>query len=248
MKLTVLGCSGTFPAVDTGCSAYLLEHEGFRVLLDMGGGAVSELQRHGGLFDLDAIFLSHLHADHCLDVVGYTYARRYAPGGMPPALPLYGVAGTLERIAAAGAWPVTAGLEGAYEVHTIVPGHSEIGPFSVDLAAMNHPVECLGSRWTAGGRSLTYSGDTGITDDLVSLAKGTDLALFEATWYDDDANPPGVHLTAGETGDHAARAGVERLLLTHITPWGDRQRSYEEARRRFTGDLDVATRGVVYDI
>ena len=82
----------------------------------------------------------------------------------------------------------------------------------------------------------------------VGLAKGTDLALFEASWYDEDENPPGVHLTAGECGDHAARAGVERLLLTHITPWGDRQRTYEQARRHFTGDLDVATRGVVYDI
>lgn len=248
MKLTVLGCSGTFPGPDTGCSAYLLQHEGFTVLIDVGSGAIGELQHHADLFGVDAVFLSHLHADHCLDLVGYTYARRYCPGEPPPVLPVYGPAGTRARLSEAGGWPAADRLEEVYDFRTVTAGRLEIGPFTVDLATMNHPVRCHGSRWSAGGRSLTYSGDTGVCDELVSLAQGTDLALFEASWYDGDENPPGVHLTGRQAGEHAARAQAERLLLTHITPWGDRQRSYEEASPAFRGALDVAVRGVVYEV
>ena len=93
MKLTVLGSAGTFPGPDSPCSAYLVEHEGFRLLLDFGPGSLGPLQRHLGLLDLDAVYLSHLHADHCLELVTYSYARRYHPDGNPPSLPVYGPAG-----------------------------------------------------------------------------------------------------------------------------------------------------------
>ncbi len=98
MRLTVLGCAGTFPGPRSGCSSYLVEHDGFRLLLDAGNGAVGALQRHGGLLDLDAVLLSHLHADHCVDLVAYAYARIYPPAGPPPPLPVYGPGGTEERL------------------------------------------------------------------------------------------------------------------------------------------------------
>lgn len=81
MKLTVVGCSGSFPSAESACSSYLVEADGFRLLLDMGNGALGELQRHIGLYDLDAIFLSHLHADHCIDMCGYFVARYYRHEG-----------------------------------------------------------------------------------------------------------------------------------------------------------------------
>jgi len=81
MKLTVVGCSGSFPSAESACSSYLVEADGFRLLLDMGNGALGELQRHCGLYDLDAIFLSHLHADHCIDMCGYFVARYYRHEG-----------------------------------------------------------------------------------------------------------------------------------------------------------------------
>ena len=89
MRLTIIGCSGSFPGPDSPASCYLLEAEGFRMLIDLGNGALGVLQRHAGLFDIDAICLSHLHADHCLDLASYWVARRYAPGGPKPPIPVY---------------------------------------------------------------------------------------------------------------------------------------------------------------
>jgi len=96
MQLTVLGCAGTYPAPDSPCSSYLLEAQGYRLLLDLGSGAVGALARHhpgGDLRDIDAALISHLHGDHWLDLVPYAYARRYAPGGAAPPLPVYSPSG-----------------------------------------------------------------------------------------------------------------------------------------------------------
>ena len=83
MKLTVVGCSGSFPSAESACSSYLVEADGFRLLLDMGNGALGELQRHCGLYDLDAIFLSHLHADHCIDMCGVLRGALLPPRRRP---------------------------------------------------------------------------------------------------------------------------------------------------------------------
>ena len=98
MRLTVLGCSGTYPGPDSPCSGYLVEHDGFRLVLDLGPGALGPLQRAIGLLDVDAVYVSHLHADHCTDLVGMSYARRYHPDGMPAPLPLYGPTGLRDRL------------------------------------------------------------------------------------------------------------------------------------------------------
>ncbi len=244
----MLGCSGTFPGPHSGCSSYLLRDDGFTLLVDAGSGAVGALQEHAQLFGVDAVFLSHLHADHCLDLVSYTYARRYDPAGAHPTLPVFGPEGTAARLAQAGGWGQQDGLAKVYDFRTVEAGSTEIGPFRVDLARTNHPVLCHAARFTSGGRSLTYSGDTGDCPELVELARGCDVALFEASWYDGDVNPPGVHLTARESGEHAARAGVQRLLLTHVTPWGDRGRTHEQAARAYRGDLEVVSSGTTYHI
>ena len=98
MKLTVLGCAGSFPGPDSACSAYLIEADGFRLMLDFGTGSLSALQRYAGLRRVDAVLLSHLHCDHMLDACSYVVVRRYAPDGPYPRLPLYGPAGARERM------------------------------------------------------------------------------------------------------------------------------------------------------
>jgi ribonuclease BN (tRNA processing enzyme) len=250
VKLTILGCAGTFPGPESGCSSYLVEHEGYRLLLDAGNGAVGALQRHIDLFGLDAVLLSHLHADHCLDLIAYSYARRYRPPSQPllSPLPVHAPPGAQERLLRCyEQWPED-GLESTYTFHDVHPGRLELGPFEIDLAPMAHPVECNAIRVTAGGRSLTYSGDTGPTAELSRLAAGTDLALFEASWQHGDPNPPDVHLTGRDAGEHAAKAGVARLLLTHLVPWGDADRTLEEADDVFDGPLEIVRTGAVYEL
>ncbi|HMA47815.1 MAG TPA: MBL fold metallo-hydrolase [Frankiaceae bacterium] len=248
MRLTVLGCSGTFPGPTSACSSYLVEQDGFRLVVDVGNGSLGELQAHCGLLDVDAVLLSHLHADHFLDMVAYAYARRYHPAGMPPALPVYGPEGTRERLCAAFGRDRDDALAGVYDFRTVRPGRVEIGPFTVELARVVHPVEAYAARMSSNGHSLTYSGDTGACDRLVRLARDTDLFLCEASWLDQPGNPPGVHLSGREAGEHAARSGARTLLLTHLVPWGDPARSREEAAGAYDGTIEVAGAGRSYEV
>jgi ribonuclease BN (tRNA processing enzyme) len=247
VQLTVLGCAGTFPGPDSPCSSYLVEHDGYKLVIDMGAGSLGQLQKHIGLLDVDAIYISHLHADHCIDLVAYSYARRYHPGGIPPRLPIYGPAGTCERICGAFEAPPLHGLLDVFDFHEVPVGTMTLGPFQVTSAVTNHPVECHALRVSAAGRSLVYSADTGRSDALVELARDADLFLCEASWEDGD-NPEGVHLSGREAGEHAARARAKRLLLTHVVAWSDAEAIRAEAKAAYDGDLAVAQCGTTYQI
>lgn len=249
MRVTVLGCAGTFPSPTSPCSAYLVEQDGFRLLLDTGTGSVGALQAYPGLLQVDAVLLSHLHADHCLDLVSWYYARRYHPSGLPPRLPVYGPAGTGERVRTVFHGSPPPELGEVYDFRVRAGGCCEIGPFRISRELVSHPVEAYATRLTAGGRSLCYSGDTGPADALVRVALDSDLALFEASWLDGRDHPPAVHLTAREAAEHATLAGVDRLLLTHlISAWGDEALSLEQASEAWAGPLDVARSGASIEV
>jgi len=244
MQLTVIGCSGSFPGPDSPASCYLLEAEGFRLVIDMGNGALGGLQRYVDLFGIDAICLSHLHTDHCVDLGSYWVARQYAPDGSKPQIPVYGPRGTAERVAGFGGEDVSL-IRARFAVHDLAPGTLEIGPFRVTVDHMNHPLETFGFRVEHAGWRLAYSADTGATEALVRLADGVDLLLCEASFLDGPDLPPNLHLTAREAAEYAARAGVGRLVLTHLVPWYDRERSRSEASTAYSGQLSLATSGQV---
>jgi len=249
MKLTVVGCSGSFPSTVSPCSSYLVEADGFRLLLDMGNGALGELQRHIGLYDLDAIFLSHLHADHCSDMCVYFVVRYYRHGGRCAPLPVHGPEGTEQRlIAAHGDVPSEHAMGEVFDFHTLKPGWFGIGPFSVRVEKVCHPVDSFAIRIEHGGRSLTYSGDTGACEALDELAEGADLFLCEASFLHGKEDIPDLHLNGREAGEIAARAKVGRLVLTHIPPWTDADRNLADARAVFKGPAEVAAAGAVYEI
>ncbi len=249
MRLTVVGCAGTYPGPDSPCSSYLLEHDGFRLLVDAGNGSTGVLQRSVGLLDLDAVAISHLHGDHYLDLVTYTYARRYHPAGSPGPLPVYGPGETREHVAGAFGRPVDQLLSEVFEFRTFgAAGRLSIGPFDVETAVVNHPVETYAMRFTVGGRTLAYSADSGRCDDLVKLARNADLFLCEASYLEGEDNPPDIHLTGREAGEHATRADVGRLMLTHLVPWGDRARTLAEAQDTYAGEILVASTGAVIDL
>ncbi len=237
MKLTVVGCSGSFPSAESACSSYLVEADGFRLLLDMGNGALGELQRHCGLYDLDAIFLSHLHADHCIDMCAYFVARYYRhEGGRCDPSRSTDPRGTEHRLTTAYAdTPSASSMSEVFDFHTVKPSTFEVGPFTVHTERVAHPVEAYAIRVEHGGRSLTYSGDTGVTATLDELARDTDLFLCEAAFTHGKENIPDLHLNGREAGESATRAGARRLVLTHIPPWTD-PRSTSPTRARSTTD------------
>jgi ribonuclease BN (tRNA processing enzyme) len=245
MKLTVVGCSGSFPGPDSAASCYLVEADDFRVVLDLGNGALGALQRYARLDAIGAVLLSHLHADHVIDMTSYYVVRRYHPDGTMPTLPVWGPTDTAERLARAYDLPNDPGMTHEFAFTTFPDEPFTVGPFQVQAVPVRHPVEAYALRLEHDGRTLVYSGDTGPTDALLEIARGADVFLCEAAFLSDRPNPPDLHLTGAEAGGYAAAAGVGRLVLTHVPPWGDPVAAEAEARAAYAGPLELAQPGMV---
>jgi ribonuclease BN (tRNA processing enzyme) len=251
MKLTVIGCSGSFPGPDSAASCYLLEADDgdartWRILLDLGSGALGPLQRFASAEDLDGIFLSHLHPDHCLDLCGLYVLRKYHPSGAFSRIPVWGPAGVEQRMAQAYDLPAP-GMTEEFDFHEYA-GPVELGPFRVEPRVVEHPVPAFGFRVTAGGRTLAYTGDTGMCDALDELATEVDLLLVEASFRHGDDNPAGLHLSGREAGEVGARNGVPRMVLTHVPPWFQVGDILAEAAEVYDAHLEAATPGATYRI
>jgi ribonuclease BN (tRNA processing enzyme) len=246
MKVTIVGCSGSFPGPASPSSCYLVEHDDARILLDMGNGSLGHLQRFADIYAVDAVVLSHLHVDHFIDLCSFYVALRYRPQGPAPVVPVWGPEGTSDRLVTAYGLPSGTGMNGELDIRQIATSF-EIGPFAIETARMMHPIESRAIRVTAGGRSLTYSGDTGPTPALAELARGSDLALFEASFVTGGDNPPDLHLTGAEAGEAAAAAGVGRLVLTHLVPWNSTERVLSEAAPAFP-EAELARPGLSIEL
>lgn len=248
MRLTVLGCAGSFPGPESACSAYLVEAQGFRLLIDFGSGSLSALQRYASLDAVDAIILTHLHCDHMQDACTYIVVRRYGPAGPKPPVPVYAPMDAAERISA-GYSADNETLDDVYTFYGLQPGTFPIGPFTVTVDRVNHPIETYGVRVEHDGHVLAYSSDTAPCESLVRLAAGADLFLCEASYLDDGDNPPDLHMTGGQAGDVATKADVGRLLLTHlVAAWGSEASTVEAATAAYAGPVDVIRPGSRYDL
>lgn len=114
---------------------------------------------------------------------------------------------------------------------------------------VNHPVETYGVRLEHGGRVLAYSADTAPCEALDRLAFGADMFLCEASYLDGMQNPPDLHLTGREAGEAATKAGVGRLLLTHLVPaWGSEALTYDAAVSAYAGPVEIVRPGARYDV
>jgi ribonuclease BN (tRNA processing enzyme) len=244
VKLTVLGCSGSVPGPDSPASGYLIEADGYRLVVDLGHGAFGALQRYVKPAEVDAIVITHLHADHFIDLTAYIVSLRYGGDGHhlegpERRIPVIGPAGTRDRLEVA--YDPLARKLALHELFGFsTPKSGELGPFALSFATVNHPTPCAAVRITHGDRTLVYSGDTGESDALISLAHGADVLLCEASFGPDDPYVPDLHLTGKQAGEHAHKAGVERLIVTHVPPWGSREVAADEAAAEFHGPVEVA--------
>ncbi|GAA3592463.1 MBL fold metallo-hydrolase [Kineosporia mesophila] len=252
MRLTIVGCSGSFPGPDSPASSYLLEAEEdgrtWRVVVDLGSGALGSLQRFADPSTLDAVLISHLHPDHFIDLCGLYVSRRYHPRGaaLTP-LPVYGPAGTDRRVLAAYGPDAEADLPSVYDVREFTDGGVvRIGPFTVTTRTVNHPVPAFGMRIEHDGAVVAYSGDTDSCANLVELARGADLFLSEASFIEGRDEARGVHLTGRRAGEAATEAGVRRVVLTHIPVWTDADTVVREARSAYVGPVEAARVGESY--
>ena len=251
MKLTVLGCSGSVPGPDSPASGYLVQDDDYTLLVDLGHGAFGALQRYVDPASVDAIVITHLHADHFIDLTAYIVALRYGAeprykiAGPEGRIPLIGPAGTRDRLEAAYD-PLTRKLALHELFGFSTPSAIELGPFSLSFAPVNHPTPTNAVRITHGDRTLVYSADTGESDALIELAEGADVFLCEASFAPDDVYVPDLHLTGRQAGEHADKAGVERLIVTHVPPWTSPEVQADEAAAAFHGVVELAHPGAEF--
>jgi ribonuclease BN (tRNA processing enzyme) len=245
LSLTVLGCATPYPTADNPCSGYLVSHRDTRVWMDAGTGTLGPLQRHTRLEDLDAIWISHLHADHSADLLTAYYALLFADVDRAP-VPLFGPPGTADRLAGfLTNGPVRSPVEEAFAVTELHDGHEvEVGSLRLRTAAVEHGLPAFAVRIEAGDRSLTYSGDTAPCAGLTALAKDTDLLLCEA---ESAVRTEGMaHHTPEDAGATASRAGAGRLVVTHVGRFLTGEDAVARASGRYTGTTDLARPGAVF--
>jgi ribonuclease BN (tRNA processing enzyme) len=223
-----------------------VEHDGCSIVLDMGNGSLGALQRYTDIYSLGGVVISHLHVDHFIDLCSYYVARRFRPDGQIPPVPVWGPQGTMPRLRAAYGLSGRNDMEDEFAVRDLADRFT-IGPFTITTAPMQHPVPSRAIRVEAAGKSVTYSADTGPTPQLVELARGTDVALFEASFLEGEDNPPDLHLTGREAAEHAREAGAGALILTHLVPWYDSALVLAEARDVDAG-AELARPGMSVDL
>jgi ribonuclease BN (tRNA processing enzyme) len=246
MRVTVLGGCGAWPAASQACSGYLVEYEGFRLLVDIGYATVPRLLERAGAEQVDAVFVSHGHPDHCADLNPLLRARvlRADP---PTPLPVYALPGALDAVLALDRPGM---LDDGYRLHEYTAGDRfDIGPFHAGTGLLPHFVPNAGIRLVAGGRVLAYTGDTGPSPDLVDLARGADVLLAEASFIDAVPEDSRQYLSsARQAGEYARDAGAGRLVLTHLLPGTDAAAARAAAAAGYDGRIDVATSGLVVEL
>jgi len=245
VRLTVLGGCGAWPEAGQACSGFLIEHDGFRLLVDAGYATLPRLLQLVSAAELDAVYISHGHPDHCADLNPLLRARALGGGPLPP-LPVYAPPGALDAVLALDQPGM---LAGAYQVTEFQPGGQlRIGPFQAATCLLPHWLPNAGLRLAAAGRVLAYTGDSG-GPGIVDLARGADLLLAEATYVDQVPPDDQAFLSSARAaGRHAAEAGVARLLLTHLWPGTGHDVARGAAAVGYDGDVGVARAGLVTEV
>ncbi len=263
MRITVLGKSPAWQDAGGACSGYLVEEEGTRLLLDCGNGVFGKLRARLDYVEVDAVVISHLHADHFLDLVPFASGLTYTPRQQPvpvdrrpqtaaPARPALhappGAADAFRQVCAGGGMP-PGHVESAFALREYEAADElEIGPLRVRFRRVphylpTHAVEIAG----ASGR-MTFGADHAPSQELVDFAAGTDLLLLEATLPRPERDGVRGHLTPAEAGDHGARAKAGRLVLTHISDELDHGWARDQAAACFPGRVEIAAEGAVYEV
>ncbi len=243
VKVTVLGSCGAWPEPGRACSGYLVEHDGFRLVLDLGFATLPRLLRYCPNGTVDAVVITHRHSDHCVDLNGLLRVRHHGERTLPriPLLCPPDVAAVVDGLEPR---PRLAELFDVAEL----PGSHRVGPFRLEGVELPHHVPNAGVRLTTPSRTLAYTGDTGPDPLLAELGADADLYIMEATLQAvPEPGEPRHLLTAGEAGEWARAAGARRLLLTHFWPGSDRGVSLRQAAAAFDGELLAADEDLVIE-
>jgi ribonuclease BN (tRNA processing enzyme) len=262
VQLTILGKSPSWPDAGGACSGYLVEEQGFRLLLDCGPGVFGKARELIDYATVDAVLITHMHSDHFLDLIPFSYALAYAPrqqpvpvGGYPgtdcPACPpLHAPPGAIEVFRhIVCCWGKEDLIETAFEISEYEPSADlEVGPFTVRFCEVPHFIPTFAVDLTSHDTRFTFSADCSPNEELVGFARDTQLLLIEATLPRPERTGIRGHLTPGEAGDHGRRAGAQRLILTHYSDELDPAWVQSEAEQTYGDSVELAREGAVYEL
>jgi ribonuclease BN (tRNA processing enzyme) len=263
VRITVLGKSPSWQDADGACSGYLVQAHGTNLLLDCGNGVFAKLRTVLDYVDVHAVVLSHLHADHILDLVPFSYALTYSPRQQPVPVPpfwkgtqqpahpvLHAPPGARELFRKlVSAWGNQNLVENAFDLREYAVGDTlEVGPLRVRFASVPHFMPTQAVEVACDGRRFTFGADSAPNDAIPGFARDTDLLLLEATLPRPEREGPRGHLTPGEAGEHARRARAKRLVITHLSDEMDHNWAREQASAAFGAPVDVAAEGASYEL
>jgi ribonuclease BN (tRNA processing enzyme) len=236
LKLTVIGFWGGYPKQNGASSGYLLEHEGFNLLIDCGSGVLAKMQNIIEPEELDAVFISHYHPDHIADIGVLQHARLIQGflGKDSPTLPIYGHAFDQEEYRKLTYKEITKGIP--YQPNEVL----YVGPFQISFLKTDHPVPCYAMRFEANGKSLVYTGDSSFKEEFIEFGKDADLLLCECNFYQHQNGKAAGHMNSIDAGKFAKRAGVKQLILTHLPHYGEISTLISEASTEYTGIIKLA--------
>ncbi|WP_374947048.1 MBL fold metallo-hydrolase [Agreia sp.] len=250
LTVTVLGSSTPYPSVDNPCSGYLVRSASSTIWMDAGTGTLAPLQRHTTLEALDAIWISHLHADHSADLLTAFYALVWADVHRNKPVPLYGPPGIAQRLEdylTNGA--TRAPISAAFEVHELYDGHEAlVGDVTLSTRAVSHGIPAFGVRISSPTTSLAFSGDTAPCDSLIDLAQNCDALLCESESTAAPEHEPQVHHTPEDTGATARHARAKRLIVTHVGRFLTPHEATTRAAENYPGPIDFAAPGATFII
>ena len=239
MRWTVVGYWGGHPEQGEATSAYLLEDNGFHLLIDCGSGVLAQLPKYIPIADIDAVILSHYHHDHVADVGPLQYAKHIEKyiGEPKGTLPIYAHQMEPDKFATLTYDDATKGVP--YQVDTPI----EIGPFTIRFLATAHPAPCAAMRITNGQKTIVFTADTSYISELGPFSDGADLLVAECSLYKDIDGAPMGHMNTLDVGRLATEANVHELLLTHLPHYGDHQDLVAQTQTIYKGKLSLAHSG-----
>ncbi|WP_346958286.1 MBL fold metallo-hydrolase [uncultured Arthrobacter sp.] len=250
IELTVLGSSTPFPSRENPCSGYLVSSESTKIWVDAGTGTLGPLQNHANLTDLDAIWISHLHADHSADLLTAFYALVFANIRRAAPLPLYGPPGIAERLGDYLTNGTTrAPIASAFKVHELHDGHvAQVGHLRLTTRAVAHGIPAFGVRIATSAATLVFSGDTAPCANLAELAMDCDALLCESESTAPPRDQLQVHHTPEDAGRTATAANAGRLIVTHVGRFLSPYEATRRAQTEYAGHIEYASPGAVFTI
>ena len=253
MQVTVLGKSPSWQDAAGACSGYLIRHEGYTLLVDCGNGAFAKLRSAIDYRDVDAVVITHLHADHYFDLVPFSFGLSHGVRADPPTPELHAPPGASERFAAiGGALGDPSLITGAFSVREYDPADTlTLGPLQARFCEVPHFVLTHAVRVAApgsGAGEVTFGADCGPNAALPAFASASELMFVEATLSEPDTAEPRGHLTAREAGEHGRAAQARRLVLTHFSDELDPEWVRSEGSAGYGGAVDLAAEGAVFEL